>query len=62
MQKDKSTRQRLDRLIDALLPIVAVLLAFAVGAVILLLQGVNPIEVSTDLPFLTAVIEQPLPR
>ncbi len=44
MQKDKSTRQRFDRLIDALLPLVAVLLAFAVGAVILLAQGVNPIE------------------
>ncbi|UCC53265.1 MAG: ABC transporter permease [Anaerolineaceae bacterium] len=44
MQKEKSTRDRLDRLVDALLPIVAVLLAFAVGAVILLLQGVNPLE------------------
>ncbi len=44
MQKEKSTRQRLDRLVDALLPLVAVLLAFAVGAVILLLQGVNPLE------------------
>ena len=44
MQKEKSTRQRFDRLIDALLPLVAVLLAFAVGAVILLLQGVNPLE------------------
>ncbi len=44
MQKDRSTRQRLDRLIDALLPLVAVLLAFLVGAVILLLQGVNPLE------------------
>lgn len=44
MQKEKSTRQRLDRLIDAMLPLVAVLLAFAVGAVILLVQGVNPIE------------------
>ena len=44
MHKEKSTSQRLDRLIDALLPVVAVLLAFAVGAVILLLQGVNPLE------------------
>ncbi len=44
MQKDKSNSQRLDRLVDALLPIVAVLLAFAVGGVILLLQGVNPLE------------------
>ena len=43
MQKEKSSRQRLDRLVDALLPIVAVLLAFAVGGVILLLQGVNPL-------------------
>ena len=42
MHKEKSNR--LDRLIDALLPLVAVLLAFAVGAVILLLQGVNPLE------------------
>ncbi len=42
MHKDKSNR--LDRLIDALLPLVAVFLAFAVGAIILLLQGVNPIE------------------
>ncbi len=44
MQKEKSTRDRFDRLVDALLPIVAVLLAFAVGGVILLLQGVNPLE------------------
>ena len=42
MHKDKSNR--LDRLVDALLPIVAVFLAFVVGAVILWLQGVNPIE------------------
>lgn len=42
MQKDRS--KRLDRFFDALLPIVAVLLAFVVGAIILLLQGVNPIE------------------
>jgi simple sugar transport system permease protein len=44
VHKEKSNRQRFDRLIDALLPIVAVLLAFAVGAVILWLQGVNPFE------------------
>ena len=44
MHKEKSNRQRFDRLIDALLPIVAVLLAFAVGAVILWLQGVNPFD------------------
>lgn len=36
--------QLLDRTITALLPIAAMLLAFLIGAVILLLQGVNPIE------------------
>ncbi len=40
----KSKRFRFDRLIDLLLPILAVLAAFAVGAVILALQGVNPLE------------------
>jgi simple sugar transport system permease protein len=34
----------LDRLVDVLLPFVAVLGAFLIGAIILLLQGVNPIE------------------
>ncbi len=42
MQKERS--KRFDRLVDALLPIVAVLLAFVIGAIILLLQGVNPLE------------------
>jgi len=42
VHKDKSNR--LNRLIDVLLPIVAVVLAFVVGAFILLLQGVNPLE------------------
>jgi simple sugar transport system permease protein len=51
VQKDNKNRQRLDRLIDALLPIVAVLLAFAVGGVILLLQGVNPIEAYSAMLF-----------
>jgi simple sugar transport system permease protein len=37
-------KARLERLWDALLPLVAVLAAFLVGAVILLLQGVNPLE------------------
>ncbi|MBK8932036.1 MAG: ABC transporter permease [Chloroflexi bacterium] len=37
-------RQFFDRLIDTLMPVFAVLAAFAVGAVILLLQGVNPLE------------------
>ena len=44
MQNSKSRRIRFDRLIDLLLPILAVLAAFAVGAVILALQGVNPLE------------------
>jgi general nucleoside transport system permease protein len=37
-------RQFLDRLVDTLVPILAVLAAFLVGAVILWLQGVNPLE------------------
>ncbi len=44
MQKSKLNRQFFDRLIDTLMPVFAVLAAFAVGAVILLLQGVNPLE------------------
>ncbi|MCB8945827.1 MAG: ABC transporter permease [Ardenticatenaceae bacterium] len=35
---------RLERVWDALLPLVAILAAFLVGAIILLLQGVNPLE------------------
>lgn len=37
-------RQFFDRLLDALLPLFAVLLAFAIGALFLLWQGVNPLE------------------
>lgn len=44
MRKIELNRQFLDRLVDALVPILAVLAAFLVGAVILWLQGVNPIE------------------
>ncbi len=44
MEKSKSNRQFFNRLFDALLPVFAVLAAFAVGAVILWLQGVNPFE------------------
>ena len=33
-----------ERLFDSLLPLLAVLAAFIVGAVILFLQGVNPLE------------------
>ena len=44
MDREKPNTYRFDRLIDALLPIVAVLGAFLVGAIILYFQGVNPIE------------------
>lgn len=44
MQKPKPLSSRPSRFADILLPIGAVLVAFAVGAVILLLQGVNPLE------------------
>jgi len=44
MSKLKISRSFWDKLIDLSLPLVAVLGAFAVGAVILWLQGVNPIE------------------
>jgi simple sugar transport system permease protein len=37
-------RQLIDRLVDLLLPLVAVLGAFLVGAVILILQDINPLE------------------
>ncbi len=44
MQKNKFDSLFFQRLYDALLPFAAVLAAFLVGAVLLLLQGVNPIE------------------
>ncbi len=44
MGKTKLNRQFFERLFDTLLPLLAVLAAFAIGAVILLLQGVNPLE------------------
>ena len=44
MRKIELNRQFLDRLVDALVPVLAVLAAFLVGAVILWLQGVSPIE------------------
>ena len=44
MGKTKLNRQFLERLFDSLLPFLAVLGAFLIGAVILLLQGVNPLE------------------
>lgn len=48
MRKKKSNRQFFNRIIDnILLPLAAVLLAFFIGAVILLLQGENPIEAYT---------------
>ena len=44
MEKDNRMSDRLNSLVNALLPLVAVLLAFVVGGVILALQGVNPLE------------------
>lgn len=44
MGKTKLNRQSFERLFDSLLPFLAVLGAFLIGAVILLLQGVNPLE------------------
>jgi simple sugar transport system permease protein len=44
VRKSKFNRETFDRLIDALMPVFAVLLAFAIGGVILALQGVNPLE------------------
>lgn len=41
---NKPNRAFLDRLIDAAIPFLAVLAAFVFGAIILLLQGVNPLE------------------
>ncbi|MCZ7672596.1 MAG: hypothetical protein M5U34_38480 [Chloroflexi bacterium] len=42
VRKSKSNRNTVDRLIDALMPVFAMLLAFAIGGLILALQGVNP--------------------
>jgi ABC-type uncharacterized transport system permease subunit len=47
VENDKKGSERLDRLVVALLPLAAVLLAFVVGGVILALQGVNPVEAYT---------------
>ena len=47
MRKGSSNGQLLERLIAALMPLFAVLVAFLVGAIILLIQGVNPIEAYT---------------
>ncbi len=44
MGKTRLNRQSFERLFDSLLPFLAVLGAFLIGAVILLLQGVNPLE------------------
>lgn len=43
MDKEKRS-ERFDRIVIALMPLVAVLLAFVVGGVILWFQGVNPLE------------------
>lgn len=44
MQKNRFNSLFFQRLFDALLPFAAVLAAFLIGAVLLLLQGVNPLE------------------
>ena len=44
MGRGKTNRQILERTITALMPFLAMIVAFLIGAVILLLQGVNPIE------------------
>ncbi len=44
MEKTRVNRQFFERLLDTLLPFLAVLAAFIIGAVILSLQGVNPWE------------------
>ena len=44
MRKLKLNRNTFDRLIDALMPVFAALLAFAIFGVILALQGINPLE------------------
>ena len=42
MDKEKSRSERVDKIVISLMPILAVLLAFVVGGVILWFQGVNP--------------------
>lgn len=44
MEKEDKRSERVDKLVVTLMPIVAVLLAFVVGGVILAMQGVNPLE------------------
>lgn len=44
MRKLRPSHLLLQRLLDVSLPLIAVLAAFLVGAIILLLQGVNPLE------------------
>ena len=44
MEKRRKNGQFKERVIAALMPFLAVLVAFLIGAVILLLQGVNPLE------------------
>ena len=44
MGKTKLNRQFLERMLDVLLPLFAILAAFIVGAIILFLQGVSPLE------------------
>ncbi len=44
-------RQYINRLVDALLPFVAVLAAFAIGGIILLLLGENPLEAYRSMLF-----------
>ena len=44
MGKTRLNRQHFERFFDTLLPLLAVLGAFAIGAVILAIQGVNPLE------------------
>jgi ABC-type uncharacterized transport system permease subunit len=41
---ERSSRLRLSQVLDALLPLLAVLAALAVGAIMLLLLGANPVE------------------
>lgn len=43
MQNGLLNRQSLERVLTALMPFIAVLVAFLIGAVILLIQGVNPL-------------------